>query len=188
MLMRPMRSSTFVITSFACALCTNIAAQAQSSASDLNLGPIRIAGNESSYLDFGAGAFDIQGHHEAPTSAEGKVEFRYGKKFLYIGPAIGVLGDTRGGVFGYGGFYTDLALGRFVLTPLAAVGGYHRGGSEDLGNTFQFRLSADLSYQFDNKSRLGLQFAHISNAGISQTNPGENELLVTYAIPLQLPF
>jgi hypothetical protein len=71
---------------------------------------------------------------------------------------------------------------------LAAVGGYHRGGSEDLGSTFQFRLSADLSYQFDNQSRLGLQFAHISNAGIIRTNPGENELLLTYAIPLQMPF
>jgi hypothetical protein len=91
-------------------------------------------------------------------------------------------------VFGYAGLYGDLALGRFILTPLAAVGGYHQGRSEDLGGTFQFRLSADLSYQFDNQSRLGVQFAHISNAGISSTNPGENELLLTYGIPLQVPF
>jgi hypothetical protein len=149
---------------------------------------MRLMGNEPSYLDFGAGAFDIHGHHGTPTTAEGKVEFRYGKKLLYVGPAIGVLGNTRGGVFGYGGFYADLALGHFVLTPLAAVGGYHRGGSENLGGAFQFRLSADLSYQFDNQSRLGVQFAHISNAGISRVNPGENELLLTYAIPLQVPF
>jgi lipid A 3-O-deacylase len=59
-----------------------------------------------------------------------------------------VLANTQGGIFGYGGFYSDLALGRFVLTPLAAVGGYHHGGSEDLGGIFQFHLSADLSYQF----------------------------------------
>jgi hypothetical protein len=71
---------------------------------------------------------------------------------------------------------------------LAAVGGYHQGGSEDLGSIFQFRLSADLSYQFDNQSRLGVQFAHISNAGIRRVNPGENELLLTYGLPLQVPF
>jgi hypothetical protein len=45
-----------------------------------------------------------------------------------------------------------------------------------------------LSYQFDNQARLGLQFAHISNAGLSSHNPGENELLLSYAFPLKLPF
>jgi lipid A 3-O-deacylase len=79
-------------------------------------------------------------------------------------------------------------LGNFILTPLAAVGGYHKGGSEDLGGTIQFRLSANLAYEFDNQTRLGVQFAHISNAGIHNFNPGDNELLLTYAIPLNLPF
>lgn len=182
-----MRFSTCIVLSFAFAFFSNAVAHAQSSTSDLSVGPARLLGNEPSYLDLGAGAFDITGHHD-DTAAEGRVEFRYGKKLLYIGPAIGVLANTRGGVFGYGGFYADLALGPFVLTPLAAVGGYHQGGGEDLGSIFQFRLSANLSYQFDNQSRVGVQFAHISNAGIRQVNPGDNELLLTYAIPLQVPF
>jgi lipid A 3-O-deacylase len=152
------------------------------------LGPVRLVGNEPSYLDLGAGAFNVQGHPESETLPEGKVEFRYGQKLFYIGPAIGLLANTKGGVFGYAGFYADFALGPFVLTPLAAVGGYHRGGSEDLGEVFQFRTGGTLSYQFDNQSRLGVQFAHISNAGLSRQNPGENELLLTYAIPLHLPF
>jgi lipid A 3-O-deacylase len=163
-------------------------ARAQSSGSDLMLGPVRLAGNEPSYLDLGAGAFDLQGHPGTGTLAEGKVEFRYGQKLFYIGPAIGLLANTKGGVFGYAGFYADFALGPVVLTPLAAVGGYHRGGSEDLGEVFQFRTGGTVSYQFDNQSRLGVQFAHISNAGLSSHNPGENELLLTYAIPLNLPF
>jgi lipid A 3-O-deacylase len=152
------------------------------------LGPVRLTGDEPNYLEFGAGAFDIQSHRESPISPEGKVEFRYGSKLFYVGPAVGVLANTQGGILGYAGFYADVAFGRFDLTPLAAVGAYHRGGSEDLGGTFQFRTSAELSYQFDNRSRLGVQFAHISNAGINSHNPGDNELLLNFAIPLTLPF
>ena len=73
------------------------------------------------------------------------------------------------------------------MTPVGAVGGYRRSGGEDLGSTFQFRASVELSYQFDNQSRVGVQVAHISNAGTSSRNPGPNELLLTYAIPLHLP-
>ncbi len=93
------------------------------------------------------------------------------------------MGD-QGGVFGYGGVYADLQLGQVVITPLGAIGGYRRGGSEDLGGAFQFRLSVAMSSEFGNRSRIGVQYAHISNADIYTVNPGENELLLTYAIPL----
>jgi lipid A 3-O-deacylase len=159
------------------------AAQAQTAQRPMDAG-LQLLGNEPSYLDLGAGAFDIQGHRESPTNPEGRVEFRYGRKFLYFGPAAGVLATTRGGVFGYAGFYTDIAWGRFVLTPLGAVGFYHRGSDENLGGVFQFRTSATVAYEFDGGSRLGVQFAHISNAGIHKANPGDNEMLVTYGIPL----
>lgn len=165
------------------------AAHAQTTPSGgLALGPFGLAGDEPSYLDFGAGAFDIQSHRESSPEPEGRIEFRYGKKLFYLGPAIGLLGTTQGGIFGYAGIYADLAFGRFVLTPLAAAGVYHHGGGEDLGGVFQFRLSADLAYAFDNQTRLGVQFAHISSASINNRNPGDNELLLTYAIPLSLPF
>ena len=152
------------------------------------LGPIRLLGDEPSYLGLGAGAFNTQAHRTSPTAAEGTAEFRYGRKLFFIGPALGLLANTRGGVFGYGGLYGDLQWDHVVVTPLGAVGAYHRGGSEDLGNILEFRLSLAVAYQFNDRSRLGLQFSHISNAGISNRNPGENELLLTYAIPLQLPF
>ena len=158
-------------------------ALAQGAARSMDQG-LQLLGSEPSYLDLAAGAFDIQGHREAGTSGEGRIEFRYGQKFLYIGPAAGVLATTRGGVFGYAGFYADIAWGRFVLTPLGAVGAYSRGSDENLGGVFQFRTSAAITYEFDGGSRLGLQIAHVSNAGIHHRNPGENEALVTYALPL----
>ena len=167
----------------------NRSALAQSPADTLNLGPAQIAGDGPSYLDLGAGAFNIQGHRELPASAEGRVEFRYGKKLFFIGPVIGLLANTQGGIFGYGGFYADFKFGQFVVTPLGAVGGYHRGGSEDLGGTFEFRASVAVAYELGNQSRIGVQFAHVSNAdtGKRNVNPGDNELLLTYAIPLKLP-
>ena len=166
------------------------AALAQS-AETFNFGPVRIAGEEPSYLDLGAGAFDIQGHRGSPrTAAEGRVEFRYGKKLFFIGPAIGLLANTQGGILGYGGFYADLKLGQFVVTPLGAVAGYHRGGSEDLGGTFEFRASIAAAYELGDQARIGVQFAHVSNAGTGQpnVNPGPNELLLTYSMPLRLPY
>ena len=159
------------------------ASLAQSATSPANR-PLQLLPDEPSYLDLGVGAFDIQDHRESPTSAEGRIEFRYGQKFLYFGPAAGLLVTTRGGVFGYVGIYTDIAWGRFVLTPLGSVGFYRRGSDEDLGGAFQFRTSATIAYEFDGHSRLGVQFAHISNAGIHNRNPGENEWLLTYALPL----
>ncbi|MGH7123044.1 MAG: acyloxyacyl hydrolase [Stellaceae bacterium] len=159
------------------------AASAQGTARPMDAG-LQLLGNEPSYLDLAAGAFDIQGHRESPTSGEARVEFRFGQKFLDIGPSAGVLVTTRGGVFGYAGFYGDIVWNRFVLTPLGAVGFYRRGSDEDLGGSFQFRISANLAYELDGGSRLGVQFAHISNAGIHKRNPGDNEMLATYGIPL----
>ena len=149
---------------------------------------LTVLGDQPSYLDLGAGVFDIPIHRGAETTGEGRVEFRYGQKLFYIGPAVGVLVNARGGVYGYGGFYGDIAFGHFVVTPLAGLGAYRRGDGPDLGGTFEFRLSIDAAYKFDDKSRLGLQIAHISNGGIYRRNPDDNELLVTYGIPLHLPF
>ncbi len=89
--------------------------------------PLQVIADEPSYIDLAAGAFDIQGHRELPMAPEGRGEFRFGRKLFYVGPAAGVLANTQGGVFGYAGFYADFAWDRFVLTPLGAIGAYHRG-------------------------------------------------------------
>lgn len=144
-----------------------------------------IADNPS-YLDFGVGAFDVDHSNQ---SAAGYVEYRYGKKlFNIVGPLAGIMANTDGGVFGYGGIYGDAKFWNLVVTPFFSVGGYHRGGSKDLGGVFQFREGITIAYEFDKGfnqgSRIGFRYAHISNAGIHDRNPGENELLLTYAIPL----
>jgi len=74
------------------------------------------------------------------------------------------------------------------VTPLGAVGAWWHGGrrDENLGGTFEFRISLAAAYEFADSSRLGLRFGHISSADINKKNPGENDLMLTYGIPLQL--
>jgi len=160
------------------------ATAAQTSSAPLQLGSAQVAGDDASYLDLGVGSFGSGAGHPAPDAAEGRVELRYGKKLFHLGPALGLLANTKGGVFGYAGLYADVHLGNVVITPLGGVGGYHRGDGEHLGGTFEFRLSFAAAYEFADRSRLGLQYGHISNAGTHDINPGDNELLVSYSFPL----
>lgn len=158
---------------------------AQSQENDfVRWGGLSVRGAAPHYFDVGVGVFDFREPFErSERSAAGRLELRAGKKLWFLGPAVGLVANTDGGVFGYGGVYADIAYGNFVVTPLAALGGYRQGDSSDLGGVFQFRLSLGLSYQFENRHRLGLNVAHISNKNIHDTNPGEEEIYLTYAIP-----
>ena len=161
-------------------------AAAQSTGDEpIMIGPIQVLRDEPSYIEVGAGAFNVQENRNSSMSPEAKLEFRYGKKLWGIGPAAGVLANLQGGVLAYGGFYSDLKYDKLVVTPLAGVAAYHRGGSEDLGGVFQFRLSLTFAYEFNDMSRLGLQIGHISNANIHDKNPSENDVMLSYAIPIR---
>ena len=144
------------------------------------LGPFVVHGNEADNLLLGAGAFDLR--HDP--SGAGTVEYRFGRKVFVVGPALGLMANTSGGLFGYVGAYADLSYKKLYVTPQLAMGGYGEGGSQDLGGVFQFRQSIDFAYRFENGHRLGIRAAHISNAGIHDLNPGEEELLLTYSFPV----
>lgn len=172
---------------FVLAVATAQGARAQSA--PLFLGPFLLAGDRGSYLDLGAGAFNVSGYGPSGALGAARLEYRYGRKLFHLGPALGLLVNTKGGVLGYAGAYADLQYEQFNLTPLLAVAGYARGGGEDLGGPFQFRASLELSYtilpQF---TRVGIEVAHVGNAGIERRNPGDNEILLSYAVPLPRPF
>ena len=145
-----------------------------------HLGPVVVHGNEADNLLLGAGVFDLR-HH---ASAAGTIEYRFGRKVFVIGPTLGLMANTDGGLFGYVGVYGDLSYKKLYVTPQLAMGGYHQGSSQDLGGVFQFRESLDIAWRFDNGHRLGIRAAHISNASIHDINPGEEELFLTYSFPL----
>lgn len=145
------------------------------------LGPIVVHGSEADHLSVGAGVFDFRRHSAA---AAGTVEYRFGRKLFMIGPALGLMANADGGLFGYAGVYADLSHENFYITPQAGLGGYREGDGPDLGGAFQFRLSLDFAWRFANGHRLGIRAAHISNAYTHDINPGEEELLLMYSFPL----
>jgi hypothetical protein len=149
-----------------------------------SFGDLDLLGQSPHYLDVGVGVFDVfERKSTSRRSAAGRVEFRVGHKIYGIGPAVGFLANTDGGAYGYGAVYADLKYHELVFTPLAGLGAYHEGDRSDLGGVFQFRLALGVSYQFADKSRAGLTLAHISNAGIHDENPGEDEIYLSYSLP-----
>lgn len=127
------------------------------------------------------GAYDI---NDTEKSAEGHIQVRLSNRLWIFKPQFGLMFNSDAGFYGYGGILIDAYFGkRMVVTPSFAVGGYSEGQSKDLGGPLEFRSAIEFAYRFDNRSRLGLQFSHISNAGIYDRNPGTESLLLTYSIP-----
>lgn len=152
-----------------------------------DFGGVQLLGNDRHYIEFGVGIYDLLTEEAgSKRSLGGSVELRIGDKLGFIGPMAGAIFNADGGVYGYGGIYMDIQFGDFVLTPQAAMGAYHQGDSSDLGGVFQFRVGAGLTYMFDNGIRVGISFAHISNANIYQDNGGVEELYLIAAFPFSL--
>lgn len=143
------------------------------------------ASDDPPYLSFAAGGFDILHNN---TAGEFRLEYRFADRQLFLfKPFIGVLGTTYKAFYGYAGLRVDIYLGRrFVLMPNAAFGYYQHGEGKNLGGVAEFRTGGELAYRFDDRSRLGLSFNHISNAGLYKRNPGEEEAAIVYSIPFDL--
>ncbi len=145
---------------------------------------IDLLGPGPHYLDLGIGVFDVfERKSDSKRSAGARAEFRLGDKIYGVGPAVGALANTDGGAYGYVGLYADFRYGDLVVTPLAGLGAYHQADSSDLGGVFQFRLALGITYQFEDRSRLGITLGHISNAQIHDENPGQDEVYVSFALP-----
>lgn len=98
-------------------------------------------------------------------------------------PLAGVLLNGDGGGHFRIGIGRDLRLGPRWVISLTSGGGYYEAGDGiDLGHDFEFRSAFDLAYELANQVRIGLSVSHLSNAGISEVNPGTEtvELLVSW--------
>jgi hypothetical protein len=99
---------------------------------------------------------------------------------------VGLMGTSAGAFYGYAGFGFDINFGsKCVVTPTAAAGYWYRGGGTNLGSWWEFRTGAEFDYRFKNRSRLGIAFYHMSNAGLTRENQGEQALLLVYTVPLR---
>jgi hypothetical protein len=145
---------------------------------------------EPPHIALGAGAFDITpgNHRDSHTAAEFRGEYRFGDVVWPIAPFLGVQGTSDGAFYGYGGFGVDVNFSpNLVLTPNFAAGYFAPGSGTRLGYSLEFRSGAELAWRFADTSRLGVAFHHISNAGLGKHNPGEQEILLMYSLPLSGP-
>lgn len=71
-----------------------------------------------------------------------------------------------------------------IITPSFSPGIYWQGKGRDLGYPLEFRSALEIVYEMENKGRIGIQIFHLSNAHLSQKNPGLNALILCLAFPL----
>jgi lipid A 3-O-deacylase len=140
-------------------------------------------------IALGAGAYDVlpaTGKKGSATDAELRGEYRFGDVWWVLSPFVGLSGTSAGGFYGYFGFGFDVNFGpNWVLTPNVAGGYWARGSGIDLGSWWEFRSGAELDYRFPDLSRLGVAFHHMSNAGLTKRNPGEESVTLYYTVPLR---
>jgi len=144
------------------------------------------AEDDPEYLSFRVGGFDV--NDDSTTGMLG-VEYRSAWKDLILTPMAGGFINADGGLYGYGGVFVDVFLGRrVVLRPSFAVGVYSDSDGKDLGGPLEFRSAIEIAWRFNDRSRLGLELSHLSNAGIYDENPGTENLTINYSVPLDVFF
>lgn len=137
---------------------------------------------ETDTLSLGAGYLDL-GKHSGGVL---EIEYKWGKRFWgNLRPQLTlVLPEFRSFFIG-GGIGWELALSNNIsLTPSFEAGYYYRGFGKNLGYPLEFRSSIDLTYQLTDKSKMGIQAFHISNAHLGRKNPGLNAYLFYFAFPI----
>ena len=141
--------------------------------------------DDPNYLTFSAGWFDL--NRQKDQGAEFSLEYRSDKKFWWFKPFVQAAGVSNGMTFLGAGVLIDVYLGRrWVVSPSFAPTWWRGKTSDlDLGHEVEFRSRLEFAYRLDDRSRLGLSFSHSSNAGLGDSNPGTESLMVNYSIPFK---
>jgi hypothetical protein len=142
---------------------------------------------DPAFLSFGVGAFDMIAGDKS--SAAFQAEYASNTRFWVFHPIGGLMLNSDMGGDAYAGVAVDLFFTpRIVVTPSFAPSLYWRGGGKNLGYPVEFRSAIAAAYRFDDRSRLGVEFYHLSNAGLGDHNPGTEVLLLKYSLPFGNPF
>ncbi len=136
---------------------------------------------DPSFIRFGGGYYDVNDDMQA---GEFHVEYISNSRWWVFNPFVGFMATTDSALYGYAGIRLDMFLGRrFVITPSFAPGLYSDGDGKDLGYPIEFRSALEFAYRFDDRSRLGLSFYHLSNASLDDNNPGTEVVTLHYSYP-----
>jgi hypothetical protein len=80
----------------------------------------------------------------------------------------------------------DFRIGHsWFVTPVIGAGYFRNTGTLDLGHALEFKTGLEISVRVADRYRLGVQGYHLSNASLSEDNPGTEVLQLMFAIPLR---
>lgn len=168
-----------------------LAQDAEENGESVDLISVGLGYFDQSFLDPEFIWFDNPDHGPFEEAVDFRLEYRFGESLLpftepyaLFKPWVGAEATSDGALYGAGGILIDIPVGSFVFTPSLGVGLFSEGGGKELGSVIEFRSQLEVGYEFENNSRFGVTYSHISNAGISETNPGANLIVVYYHVPV----
>ena len=151
---------------------------------------------------FGIGIYDVKfDGSEKNQATDFRYEYRSDKtlfdigpeedNFFFLKPFFGFEYTNDSASYILTGIYIEDNIGelfegnesKLFFTPSFGAGIYNDGSGKKLGNDLQFRTSLEISYQLENKNRIGISFSHISNANLGDKNPGVEIISFSYHIP-----
>ena len=131
---------------------------------------------KTDYLEADAGVFEV---FDSDRTGFFNVQFQSGHHLSVLYPITGFMFNVTSGYYLYTGLALPLPVTDFlILQPSISPGYYERGDGIDLGCPFEIRSSCAILVKVKNLMQLGIEIAHLSNAGISKHNPGTETLSV----------
>lgn len=127
------------------------------------------------------GAF---GAGEDQQAAEIGLRLRRGGK-RWLQPLAGGMVTSAGAVNAYVGLSARVqAVGGVGFRFSFAPGYYAKGGAKDLGYPIEFRSALEVGVELGGQRSIGIEYAHLSNGGLAQRNPGVESLVIVLALPV----
>ncbi|MBA8667824.1 acyloxyacyl hydrolase [Holosporaceae bacterium 'Namur'] len=109
---------------------------------------------------------------------EAKLEYRFSSFYYNLQPHIGMIGSSKESAYVYAGLNYVIDFSPLHFGVSFSPGIYHRGKGKRLGHPLEFKSQFEIYYDLTQSVSLGASISHRSNAGISKTNPGLNNIML----------
>lgn len=109
---------------------------------------------------------------------EAKIEYRFPSFYYNFQPHVGIIGSSKDSFYTYAGLNYVIDLTPFHIGFAFSPGIYHRGKGKKLGHPLEFKSQLEIYYDITTNLSLGTSISHRSNASISKTNPGLNNIML----------
>ena len=97
-----------------------------------------------------------------------------------ISPVTGFILTENNSAYAYTGIQVQYKVGNLNIVPSFTPGLYGEGDGKDLGHVLEFKSEIQLSLDLFSNSELGFSYNHISNASLSDKNPGANSYMFNF--------